>query len=510
MRTEKYDWMNVIENTLKRVVVVSNEPLCFILKFDEKIDDKISAHFYDTDSLDLIRKIEASKHMTTIGKISRSVKYSDGKWELRFTDYVPVEYPNRILLLQVSNLRTDGHIDIETGIEKYIPLELHQKWKHSQVKAGDIVIAITGATIGVSSMIPQGFPEANLNQALGHIKLKNVFEREGKFIEINKEFVLTYLNSKFGKTQVLRYGGYRAGQGGLSTGEVKSILIPLFETPIQNRIMEETSEHRTDAYLYEKRFFEKSEELTLLLERVLGEEMPKENQQTFLCDPQKLGDRIDCLFNSPDIIKLQAYLSKLERDGKVQLITGLDIMAKDRNITKTIYEEREVETFMYVDINNVNKEVGSIEGYTEDFLLKLPTRARRLIKENDILIPSPIGSTKGICIVPKEFEGQICSTGFIVIETKSFDEALLYFGILKSNIVQKQLYHFQSGSVQPSISSKAFERNVCIPVPKGIWQAEYAKQVKAMVNELLLLKTNHSRELQKSKDTFEKLIFENI
>jgi len=501
--------MNEIENTLKRVVVVGKEPLCFVLKFVET-DDKISAHFYDTASLDLIRRIEASKHVTSIGEISQSVKYSDGKWELRFTDYVSREYPNRVLLLQVSNLRTDGHIDIETGVEKYIPLELHQKWKHSQVKAGDIIIAITGATIGIASMIPEGFPEANLNQALGHIVLKKAFQLNEKPIEINKEYVLTYLNSKFGKTQVLRYGGFRAGQGGLSTGEVKSILIPLFDEPIQRKIMEQTYEHRTNAYSYGKRFFEKADEITFLLENVLGEVMPRKSQKTFLCYPQNFSDRIDCLYNSPDIIKLQAYLSKLEKEGKIQLIKGGAIIAEDRDITKKIYEERGVEIFKYIDIDNVNKEVGSIEGFTEDFLLRLPTRARQIIKENDVLIPTPIGSTKGICIVPKEFEGQICSTGFIVIDTKSFDEGLLYFGILKSNIVQKQFYHFQSGSVQPSISSRAFEKNVQIPVPMDAWREKFAEQIKIAMSKLLQLKADHSIELQKSKDTFEKLVFENL
>ena len=201
---------------------------------------------------------------------------------------------------------------------------------------------------------------------------------------------------------------------------------------------------------------------------------------------------------------------KLKDEGKIQLIKGENIIPKNRGISKKIYEEREIELFKYIDIDNVNKEVGSITGFTEDFLLKLPTRARQFIKENDVLIPTPIGSTKGICIVPKELEGQICSTGFIIIETKSFDEALLLFGILKSNIVQKQFYHYQSGSVQPSISSKAFEENVQIPIPIDIWKEKFSKEVKNAMNELLQLKADYEMELQKSIEDFEKLIFENL
>jgi len=98
----------------------------------------------------------------------------------------------------------------------------------------------------------------------------------------------------------------------------------------------------------------------------------------------------------------------------------------------------------------------------------------------------------------------------LVSETKSFDESLFYFGILKSNIVQKQFYHFQSGSVQPSISTKTFEKNVKIPIPIGVWRYKYMEQIKLAVNELLSLKDNYVIELQKSKEIFEKLVMENL
>jgi len=197
--------MKYIENTLNRLTIIKKNPLCFTFNFKDS-DDKISAHFYDITTLELIKKLENSKHITKIGKISKSVKYSDGKWELKYTDYVPEEYPNRVLLLQISNLRNDGNLDIETGIEKYITNELHQKWKNSQVKSGNIVTAIT-ATIGVSSLIPEGFPEANLNQALGLIVLKEHCTVNNEKRIINKDYVVTYLNSVFAVSQFMRYGG---------------------------------------------------------------------------------------------------------------------------------------------------------------------------------------------------------------------------------------------------------------------------------------------------------------
>lgn len=370
--------MSYIENTLNRLSILNKKPLCFTFDFKDS-DDKISVHFYDVTTLKLIKKLEESKKITKIGKISRSVKYSDGKWELKYTDYVPEEYPNRVLLLQISNLRNDGNLDIETGVEKYISNKLHQKWKNSQVKSGNIVTAIT-ATIGVSSIIPKGFPEANLNQALGLIVLKDYCTVNNEKRTINKEYVVTYLNSIFAVSQLMRYGGFRAGQSGLSTAEIKSVLIPIFEPKTQDTIMEQTKSHRTHAYSYEMAYFEKANSFLNLFETVLGEKLPQENKNTFICEPENLGDRFDSTYNSPNLQKLHSYLRALKDEGKIDLVKGKKILAKNRKINKDIFEKQKLELFRYVDINKVNKEVGSFDDFRENLLMDLPTRARLFIK----------------------------------------------------------------------------------------------------------------------------------
>ena len=76
-----------------------------------------------------------------------------------------------------------------------------------------------------------------------------------------------------------------------------------------------------------------------------------------------------------------------------------------------------------------------IQGYKEDILFNLPTRARQIIQTNDILLPRPIGSTEEIAIVPEEYVNQLCSTGFIIIRSKNYDNALLLWSILKSDLV---------------------------------------------------------------------------
>lgn len=500
--------MSHIEDTLKRIVINSYEPLTFTIKITER-DNKLSSHFYDVSALKIIKELEKSKNVVNLQKITKFVKYSDGKWTLRYTDYVPEEHPNRILLLQASNLRDDGNLNLSTGIEKYIPKELHEKWKKSQVKPGNIVIVITGVTIGVSSVIPDGFPEANLNQALALIALEKECIVNGENRKIDKEYVINYLNSVFGNIQFMRYGGYRAAQSGLSTAEIKSVFIPIFTEQIQKKIIFQTNKHRKIAYQYEQQYYEKADEFLTLFENVVQKKLPVIKKQTFVYAPKCNDDRVDCLFNSPHLKSLHCYLKELEQEGKVKLVKGKKLLAKERKINKSSFEEKKINTYRYVDLNKVNKETGEIEEFNEDILLNLPTRARQFMKLNDVLIPSPIFSKKSVAIVPKKFDGHICSTGFQIIETNSIEDAIMFFALFKSSLMQKQMLYVHSGCAQPNVSSRSF-KELIIPIPQETYRKNYIQNATKILEESKSLRDRQVTEMLNAKKVFENLVTENL
>ena len=487
------------QTLLKRIkTIAQNTPNCFLLKYEN--DDKISCHFYEPITLKLIQNLTNSKHTTSIENISESVKYSDGKWELNYSDYVPQDYPNSILLLQVSNLNDDGTISLDTGREKYITLEKHTKWKNSQIKSYDLVMAITGSTIGRTSIIPKNFSHANLNQALAKIVLKEKTLIRKNKVEINKKYVTMYLNSKFGHMQIKRYGGFRSGQGGLSTNEIKSVLIPLPSIERQNQIMSMLVDHSKNAINTEKKYLQKLNEMSNLLEKVFKQNISMKKQQHFIISGNKL-DRIDCFYNSLTLKDFYEYLSKLERDKKISVSHGCNLLTY-RKINKVNYESKKIQTFKYVDIENVDKELGVINGFEEDFLMNLPTRARQIIKEHDVLIPTPIGSTRAITIVPKDFDGHLCSTGFIIIENKTYDAALMLFGILKSRLMQEQFYYLQSGSIQPSMAVNTFKKSVQIPIPTKNIKKQFLYNLKNQIQDAKKLKKEHIQQLHDIENIF--------
>lgn len=55
----------------------------------------------------------------------------------------------------------------------FIYEDQHQKMSGSKVQPGDVLLNITGASIGRSCVIPSGVDEANVNQHVCIIRLKN-------------------------------------------------------------------------------------------------------------------------------------------------------------------------------------------------------------------------------------------------------------------------------------------------------------------------------------------------
>lgn len=216
----------------------------------------------------------------------------------------------------------------------------------------------------------------------------------------------------------------------------------------------------------------------------------------------ELKGRLDCYSHMPSYKKLIKELKILEEKEKIKLIMG-DTLNIVNQMSKEEYEKIKTKSFKYIDIGNTEKDLGLIRGYEEDLLIALPTRARMIIKENDILIPSPVHSASGIIIIPKEFDGCLCSNGFIVIRPKDYDEAVLIFTILKSDIVQKQFFHLQSGINQQSITDRNFKNFVYIPFPSNDSDKKrMTKNIRLLISEAKELKENYYNKLKKIQDEF--------
>ncbi|MDX2246467.1 MAG: restriction endonuclease subunit S [Bacteroidia bacterium] len=109
--------------------------------------------------------------------------------------------------------------------ETHIPAEVHKEMGGSKVFANDILLNITGASIGRSCVVPADFGEGNVNQHVAIIRLKNG----------SSKFLQSILSSWFGQ-KLIYQGQTGSGREGLNFESIKQFKIHFPSLPEQQKI----------------------------------------------------------------------------------------------------------------------------------------------------------------------------------------------------------------------------------------------------------------------------------
>lgn len=119
----------------------------------------------------------------------------------------------------------------------------------------------------------------------------------------------------------------------------------------------------------------------------------------------------------------------------------------------------------YVEKEDVDMGKGVISSFTEHTLASLPSWAKYVLKEGDILFPRARDSMWGVTIVPKEYEGYIASGGLIVVRNNPQRILLEYvrYHFMKPEILTL-IKRNCSGEINPKFTWKIFS-NVEVPLP---------------------------------------------
>jgi type I restriction enzyme S subunit len=109
----------------------------------------------------------------------------------------------------------------------FISTETHAEMSNSQVKPLDVLVNITGASIGRCTFVPEGFGEANVNQ---HVCILRPSHR------IDSRFLGSYLTSPFGQGDI--FSGFTgASRQGLTHTDLGIISVPLPPLEVQQETM---------------------------------------------------------------------------------------------------------------------------------------------------------------------------------------------------------------------------------------------------------------------------------
>jgi type I restriction enzyme S subunit len=149
---------------------------------------------------------------------------------------------------------------------------------------------------------------------------------------------------------------------------------------------------------------------------------------------------------------------------------------------KEDWEEVKIGDFVKTNTTSINKgykytcikylDTGSLSDGRIDFLQKLeldkaPSRAKRLVKHNDILISTVRPNQKHFGIIKKPVKNLVVSTGFCVVSCYKIDPHFIYM-LLTSNEMTEYLHSIAEGSTStyPSLKPSDIEAVCFFKPPK--------------------------------------------
>lgn len=142
--------------------------------------------------------------------------------------------------------------------------------------------------------------------------------------------------------------------------------------------------------------------------------------------------------------------------------------------------KRPDEIFTYIDVSGVSNQSFSIEKTNELIGKEAPSRARKVIRCDDVIFATVRPTLRRIALVPCWLDGQICSTGYCVVRPNPLRlfPAYAYFYLL-SEEVARRVEGMQKGATYPAISD-ADVLNLWIPLPPLPEQRAIARVLRAV------------------------------
>ena len=138
--------------------------------------------------------------------------------------------------------------------------------------------------------------------------------------------------------------------------------------------------------------------------------------------------------------------------------------------------------YCYVDIDSVENGTGRII-QSKTFLGKnAPSRARRLAKENDVLISTVRPNLKAFALLKEIPKNCLFSTGFAILSTKNkkiLQNEYIYAMFMYDSRIMAQLMNKMPKGLYPSINV-ADLGNVVFPMPPLSLQNEFAAYVESI------------------------------
>ncbi|MDQ2178808.1 restriction endonuclease subunit S [Marinifilum sp. D714] len=148
-------------------------------------------------------------------------------------------------------------------------------------------------------------------------------------------------------------------------------------------------------------------------------------------------------------------------ENKVEWKTLGEVVQRTKNIKWNGTDEY----YHYIDLSSVSRINNSITETIEITRNNAPSRAKKLVQKDDVIFATTRPTQMRYCLIPKEYSGDVASTGYCVLRAKSTEVLPKWiFYWVSSSEFKIYLEENQSGSAYPAISD-AKVKDFKIPIP---------------------------------------------
>jgi restriction endonuclease S subunit len=310
---------------------------------------------------------------------------------------------------------------------------------------------------------------------------------------ISPEVLTSYLSSIYGRGEIEKFSMI-SNQANFSPAKFRKIKIPVVPNSIQE-ILTDSLKEAYNLNVKSQQLYHEVEQI-LLIELGLNQWKPKIKKFDLFGVPFEVEDTMNTA-TTEEIAKLDRIDSEFFESHYYEIIdiinnySEVGLLKDICNIDEKLTTPAKDTIHKYIELANIGAN-GIINGFTQELGKDLPSRARRLVKSNQVLISSIEGSLTSCALIPDELNNAFCSTGFYLIDSKKINPETLLV-LFKTKPFQALLKKSCSGTILTAISRRSF-KNLIIPVI----EISIQKKIKKKVNDLMTANTKSKHLLKTS------------
>jgi len=279
---------------------------------------------------------------------------------------------------------------------------------------------------------------------------------------------------------------------------LKSLKIPLPLLSEQEKIVQNYYEKVNRA----KKLERQAQEIEIEIEEYFLREL---GLQSFELKQRTIGlQMIDfTLLERWDVFSTDTRVTAELKKSKFELVSiGKVFQFAKRSFNKSKYKNK---TFSYIEIGAIDHIKGIVEVKKIE-TKNAPSRATQFVKAGDLIIGTTRPYLKKFVIVPNQYDGNVCSSGFSIIQpSDAYDLSFLY-QFLNCFYGIEQLKNKMTGGLYPAIAEAELKK-IKIPFPtietqNLIMNIIEKKKNNILNNQYLAQKLKHQADQE-----FEEIVF---